>query len=146
MVEPPALLTASAALNAFHVPVVAVTPGFYARWSPDMKNKYCSVFEEKTPNTKTRAHIWSRNLMSPYFIIIILVIQIILVILITLIILIITTNSVGGRHRQNILTTAPDLAGQARSERIFYNILEDNGRVTKTFWIWNILKAEKYPK
>ena len=31
MVEPPALLTASAALNAFHVPVVAVTPGFYAR-------------------------------------------------------------------------------------------------------------------
>ena len=32
MVEPPALLTASAALNAFHVPVVAVTPGFYARW------------------------------------------------------------------------------------------------------------------
>jgi len=53
MVEPPALLTASAALNAFHVPVVAVTPGFYA--------------------------------------------------------------SVGGRHRQNILTTAPDLAGQARA-------------------------------
>ena len=33
MVEPPALLTASAALNAFHVPVVAVTPGFYARWA-----------------------------------------------------------------------------------------------------------------
>lgn len=32
MVDPPALLTASAALNAFHVPVVAVSPGFYSRY------------------------------------------------------------------------------------------------------------------
>lgn len=53
MGDPKSLLTASAALNAFHVPVVAVSPGFY--------------------------------------------------------------SSVGGQHHQNILTTAPDLAGQARS-------------------------------
>ena len=52
MGDPKSLLTASAALNAFHVPVVAVSPGFY--------------------------------------------------------------SSVGGQHHPNILTTAPDLAGQAR--------------------------------
>ena len=52
MGDPKSLLTASAALNAFHVPVVAVSPGFY--------------------------------------------------------------HGVGGAHHQNILTTAPDLAGQAR--------------------------------
>ena len=52
MVDPSVLLTASAALNAFHVPVIAVSPNFY--------------------------------------------------------------TSVGGRSRENILTTAPELAGQAR--------------------------------
>ena len=88
MVEPPALLTASAALNAFHVPVVAVTPGFYARWSIYDTFGFSTSFLTSMPPPDS--------------------------LLIILIVLIIGMFSVGGRHRQNILTTAPDLAGQAR--------------------------------
>ena len=61
MGDPKSLLTASAALNAFHVPVVAVSPGFY--------------------------------------------------------------HGVGGAHHQNILTTAPALAGQARVAGISHTTL-----------------------
>ena len=58
MGEPDSLVTASAALNAFHVPVVAVNPGFYSGAGGQVVKLYSgrlviSKVREKTETTRT---------------------------------------------------------------------------------------------